>query len=63
MAARARSLDPLLRAAQKEASRDADARAMKSGRKSVGQVKRENASFGFSKADARINLGSARKLV
>lgn len=56
-------LDPQKRAAQKQASRVADARALSSGAKSRAQVKRENESFAFSKSQARVNLASARKLV
>ncbi len=56
-------LSPELRAAQKQASRVADARALNSGATSRAQVREENGSFAFSKSQARINLASACKLV
>jgi hypothetical protein len=39
--------DPIARAAEKQASRDADAAALASGEKTVEQLRKENGAFAF----------------
>lgn len=51
--------DPKQRFAEKEASRRADEEALRSGRKSVAQLKRENETFAFSPEEARVNWQQA----
>ncbi|MGC4088734.1 MAG: hypothetical protein QM756_12715 [Polyangiaceae bacterium] len=51
-----RLFDPAARAVEKQASRDADARALMSGEKTVEQLRRENAfAVPASDANARID--------
>jgi hypothetical protein len=46
----------------KERARRADADALRSGRKTVVQLKRETEGFAFGPDLAHIDLGSARRL-
>lgn len=55
-------LDPQQRFAEKEASRRADEKALRSGRKSVAQLKRENEAFAFPPSEARVNWQQARSV-
>jgi hypothetical protein len=48
------TFDPAVRAAEKQASRDADARALASGEKSRAQLKAENGAFAFPRDRVRI---------
>lgn len=41
------SFDPAMRAREKAASREADARALESGEKSASDLRRENGAFAF----------------
>lgn len=50
--------DPQERAAQKQASRDEDAAALRSGAKTAGDLRRENAGFAF--ANVRVSLRGSR---
>ena len=50
------------RFAEKEASRQADVRALQSGAKTMAQLKHESESFAFDRSRAAINLSTARKL-
>lgn len=50
------------RFAEKEAARQADVRALRSGAKTMAQLKQESESFAFDRSRAAINLSSARKL-
>lgn len=47
-------LDSKGRAQAKQASRDADARAVKSGRVSAAQLKKDNAAFGWAARSAKV---------
>lgn len=47
-------LDPNARAQAKQASRDADARAIKSGLVSAGQLKKDNGAFGWAVRSAKV---------
>jgi hypothetical protein len=60
MPARFTHLDPKQRFAEKEAARRADEEALRGGRKSVAQLKRENEAFAFSPSEARVNWKQAR---
>ncbi len=51
------------RAAQKQQARNRIERELVSGSKSVAQIKRENESFALPPSVARVNLGSALRLV
>jgi len=62
MRAKSESLDPRARAAAKQRSRDADERALASGRKSVAQLKRENEVFAPLAREARVDFTAARSL-
>ena len=55
-------LDPQQRFAEKEVSRRADEEALRSGRKTVAQLKRENEAFAFSPREARVNWRQARSV-
>lgn len=55
-------IDPKQRFAEKEASRRADEEALRSGRKSVVQLKRENEAFAFSPSEAHVNWEQARSV-
>jgi hypothetical protein len=46
--------DPEKRAQEKQASREADARAIASGRKSAEQIREENGAFSFPRDRMRI---------
>ena len=48
------TFDPIERAREKQASREADAAAIKSGEKTAEQVKRENGSFAFPRSQVRL---------
>jgi hypothetical protein len=52
--------DPVARAAEKQASRDDDARAVASGEKSRAQLKVENGSFAFPRKRIRLERSSKR---
>lgn len=60
---RASNYNPRQRNVQKALVRRDDERAMRSGLKSAGQIKRESGSFAFGPDRASINLSSARKLI
>jgi hypothetical protein len=62
MPVRISHIDPKQRFAEKEAARRADEEALRSGRKSVAQLKRENETFAFSPNDARVNWRQARSV-
>lgn len=55
-------IDPKQRFAEKEAARRADEEALRSGRKSLAQLKRENEVFAFSPSEARVNWQQARSV-
>lgn len=55
-------IDPKQRFAEKEAVRRADEEALRSGRKSVAQLKRENEAFAFSPSEAQVNWQQARSV-
>lgn len=55
-------LDPQQRFAEKDAARRADEEALRSGRKTVAQLKRENEAFAFSPSEARVNWQQARSV-
>lgn len=55
-------IDPKQRFAEKEAARRADEEALRSGRKSVAQLKRENEAFAFPPSEARVNWQQARSV-
>jgi hypothetical protein len=55
-------LDPQQRFDEKERSRQADLEALKSGRKSEPQLKRENEAFAFPRESIRIRLDLAKSL-
>ena len=55
-------LDPKQRFAEKETSRRADEKALRSGRKSVAQLERENEAFAFPPSEARVNWHQARSV-
>jgi hypothetical protein len=52
--------DPIVRAVEKQASRDADARAVASGEKSRAQLKVENGAFAFPRDRIRLERSSKR---
>jgi hypothetical protein len=56
MAAVIAQLDPHERAREKQASRDADAYALRSGEKSREQLKHENGAFAFPRERLRISF-------
>lgn len=62
MPVRISHIDPKQRFAEKEAARRADEEALRSGRKSVAQLKRENEAFAFSPSEARVNWQQARSV-
>ena len=53
-------LDPVARAVEKQASRDADVRAVASGEKSRAQLKVENGAFAFPRDRIRLERSSKR---
>jgi hypothetical protein len=55
-------IDPKQRFAEKEASRRADEEALRSGRKSVAQLKHANEAFAFSPSEACVNWEQARSV-
>lgn len=55
-------LDPRQRFAEKEQARRADLEALRSGRKTKTQLKRETEAFAFPPSRARINLDVSRSL-
>jgi hypothetical protein len=55
-------LNSLSRRAEKQRSRLADQNAMRSGRKSVAQLKRENEAFAPLAREASVDLSAARSL-
>lgn len=55
-------LDPAERAAEKQASRDADARALASGEKSVEELRFENEALARVLSRGRIDLTASRSL-
>jgi hypothetical protein len=55
-------LDPQRRFEEKERSRRADEEALRSGRKSEAQLKRENEAFAFPRGSVRIRLDRAKSL-
>lgn len=55
---RSRPFNSTERAAEKQASRDEDAAALKSGEKSSEELRRENAAFAFPRL--RMSLRNAR---
>jgi hypothetical protein len=55
-------LDPQERFDEKEAARRADVEALRSGEKTVAQLKRETEGFAFPPSRARINLDASRSL-
>ncbi|MGO9839540.1 MAG: hypothetical protein ACLP1X_35630 [Polyangiaceae bacterium] len=55
-------LDPEQRFEEKERVRRADVEALRSGRTTQAQLKRETEGFAFPPSHARINLDSARSL-
>lgn len=62
MSVRISYIDSKQRFAEKEAARRADEEALRSGRKSVAQLKRENEAFAFSPSEARVNWQQARSV-
>ena len=56
------NVDPQQLFDEKEQARRADEEALRSGRKTHAQLKRENEIFAFPPSRARINLDSARSL-
>jgi hypothetical protein len=54
------TFDPVARAAEKQASRDDDARALASGEKSRAQLKAENGAFAFPRERIRLTKYTAR---
>lgn len=50
-------LDPAARAREKQASRDADAADLDSGRKTRAQLRAENAAFAFPRDRVRVDVG------
>lgn len=48
------TFDPKQRAAEKQASRDEDARALASGEKTVADLRRENSAFAFPRDRVRL---------
>jgi hypothetical protein len=55
-------LDPQQRFEEKERSRQADLEALRSGRKSEAQLKRENEVFAFPRESVRLRLDLAKSL-
>ena len=55
-------LDPQQRFAEKERARRVDEQALRSGRKTKAQLKRETEAFTFPPSRARINLDASRSL-
>jgi hypothetical protein len=55
-------IDAQQRFDEKEQARRADVEALRSGRKTEAQLKRETEAFAFPPSRARINLDSARSL-
>lgn len=55
-------LDVGARSRAKEASRLADVRAVSSGQKSAGQLRRENEAFAPLAMAARVNFSASRRL-
>jgi hypothetical protein len=55
-------LDPQQRFAEKERARRADLEALRSGRTTKTQLKRETEAFAFPPSRARINLDVSRSL-
>jgi hypothetical protein len=62
MATQIEHIDAQQRFDEKESARRADVEALRSGRKTEAQLKRETDAFAFSPSHARINLDSARSL-
>jgi hypothetical protein len=56
------SLDPAARAAEKQRSRDEDARALASGEKSLEELWHENGAMARVLARGRIDLAASRSL-
>lgn len=54
------TFDPVARAAEKQASRDEDARALASGEKTVAQLKAENGAFAFPRDRVRLERPTRR---
>ncbi len=59
---RTEDLDPQQRFAEKERARHADLEALRSGRKTKTQLKRETEAFAFPPSRARINLDASHSL-
>jgi hypothetical protein len=57
-----KDLDPQQRFEEKEQARRADLEALRSGRKTKTQLKRETEAFAFPPSRARINLDASRSL-
>jgi len=55
-------IDPGVRAREKQASRAADERDLRSGRKSAEQLRRENELFAAFAGSARVDLAASRSL-
>lgn len=55
-------IDPQQRFEEKERDRRADEEALRSGRKTAEQLKRETEAFAFPPSRARINLDASRSL-
>lgn len=55
-------LNPEQRFAEKEQARRADVEALRSGRKTKAQLKRETEAFAFPPSRARINLDASHSL-
>lgn len=55
-------LDPIARAAEKQRSRDEDARALASGEKSLEELSHENGAIARVLARGRIDLAASRSL-
>lgn len=54
--------DPQQRFEEKEQARRADEEALRSGRKSPAQLKRENEAFAFPREQVRLRLDRAKSL-
>lgn len=55
-------IDPKQRFEEKERDRRADEEALRSGKKTLAQLKRETDGFAFPPSRARINLDASRSL-
>ena len=56
------AISPKQRLVEKEQARRADAHALRTGAKSVAQIKRETEAFSFPRSRVTINLDSAKSL-